>query len=258
MKKLKLIITFILLISLFLGVVACTPDEESKAESTGDVSVTTSDEVSEEESEEEIIEVSGDFETIGDFTNYCDELFSIEPPYPSQKNDEYSFLLDGFREAWPYHTENRDTLTLKAIRDDGRELKVIVIPLTTQEEYSAAFEKRYPDYESVSDSYVSWMGGRIRSIRVLKAFAEPLIEKFEKVNPLPKENCYTDIDQVFHFITGNNKDHSHTLRILAYVNSDEIAQLEKLPMVDYVGSIGSFFSYHPTWCVWTQCVYTNF
>ena len=44
MKKLKLIITFILLVSLFLGVVACTPDEESKA----DVSEAVSDEVSEE------------------------------------------------------------------------------------------------------------------------------------------------------------------------------------------------------------------
>ena len=46
MKKLKLIITFILLVSLFLGVVACTPDEESKA----DVSEDVSDVVSEEES----------------------------------------------------------------------------------------------------------------------------------------------------------------------------------------------------------------
>lgn len=258
MKALKSIITLLLLISLTLGVVSCTPNEESKAESTADASADVSETVSEEESEEEIIEVSGDFETTRDFMHYCDKLFSVEPPYPSQKNDEYTFLLDGFREAWPYHTENRDTLTLKAKRDDGRELMVIVIPLTTQEEYSSAFEKRYPDYESVSGSYVSWMGGRIRSIRVLKKFAEPLIVEFEKVNPLPKENCYTDMDQVFHFITGNYEDHSHTLRILAYVNSDEIAQLENLPMVDYVGDIGSFFSYHPTWCVWTQCVYTNF
>ena len=52
MNKLKLIITFILLVSLFLGVVACTPDEESKA----DVSVTTSDEVSEAVSDEESID----------------------------------------------------------------------------------------------------------------------------------------------------------------------------------------------------------
>jgi len=44
MKKLKLIISFILLVSLFLGVAACTPDEESKA----DVSEAVSDEVSEE------------------------------------------------------------------------------------------------------------------------------------------------------------------------------------------------------------------
>ncbi len=63
MKKLKLIITFILLISLFLGVVACTPDEESKA----DVSVTTSDEVSTDmstdESEDESETVSADIST---------------------------------------------------------------------------------------------------------------------------------------------------------------------------------------------------
>ncbi|MBQ6906733.1 MAG: hypothetical protein IJN75_06905 [Clostridia bacterium] len=60
MKKLKLIITFILLVSLFLGVVACTPNEESKAESSADVSedvsVTVSDEVSEAVSNEESID----------------------------------------------------------------------------------------------------------------------------------------------------------------------------------------------------------
>ena len=57
MKKLKLIITFILLVSLFLGVVACTPDEESKAESSADVSEavseTVSADISTDESEEE-------------------------------------------------------------------------------------------------------------------------------------------------------------------------------------------------------------
>ena len=44
MNKLKLIISFILLVSLFLGVVACTPDEESKAESSADVSESVSEE----------------------------------------------------------------------------------------------------------------------------------------------------------------------------------------------------------------------
>ncbi len=57
MNKLKLIITFILLVSLFLGVVACTPDEESKAESSADmseaVSETASADISTDESEEE-------------------------------------------------------------------------------------------------------------------------------------------------------------------------------------------------------------
>ncbi len=52
----KLIITFILLVSLFLGVVACTPDEESKADVSEDVSVTVSDEVSEAVSNEESID----------------------------------------------------------------------------------------------------------------------------------------------------------------------------------------------------------
>ena len=53
MNKLKLIITFILLVSLFLGVVACTPDEESKADVSGDVSETVSADISTDESEEE-------------------------------------------------------------------------------------------------------------------------------------------------------------------------------------------------------------
>ena len=68
MNKLKLITTFILLVSLFLGVVACTPDEESKAASSADVSedvsVTVSDEVSEDVSdvvsEDVSMEESGD------------------------------------------------------------------------------------------------------------------------------------------------------------------------------------------------------
>ena len=51
MKKLKLIISFILLVSLFLGVVACTPDEESKAESSADVSEIVSEAVSEDVSD---------------------------------------------------------------------------------------------------------------------------------------------------------------------------------------------------------------
>ena len=42
MKKLKIIITFILLASLFLGIVACTPDEESKADVSEDVNNTVS------------------------------------------------------------------------------------------------------------------------------------------------------------------------------------------------------------------------
>jgi len=64
MNKLKLIITFILLVSLFLGVVACTPDEESKAESSADVSEavseTVSEDVSEAISEDVSMEESGD------------------------------------------------------------------------------------------------------------------------------------------------------------------------------------------------------
>ena len=61
MNKLKLIISFILLVSLFLGVVACTPDEESKADVSADVSdvvsvavsETVSADISTDESEEE-------------------------------------------------------------------------------------------------------------------------------------------------------------------------------------------------------------
>ena len=61
MNKLKIIITFILLVSLFLGVVACTPDEESKADVSEDVSDVVSEAVSDvvsadistDESEEE-------------------------------------------------------------------------------------------------------------------------------------------------------------------------------------------------------------
>ena len=50
MKKLKLIISFILLVSLFLGVVACTPDEESSADVSEDLSDVVSEAVSGEES----------------------------------------------------------------------------------------------------------------------------------------------------------------------------------------------------------------
>ena len=53
MNKLKLIITLLLLISLTLGVVSCTPDEESSADVSEDVSETVSADISTDESEEE-------------------------------------------------------------------------------------------------------------------------------------------------------------------------------------------------------------
>ena len=50
MSKIKIIVSFILLVSLFLGVVACTPDEESKADVSEDVLDVVSEAVSDEES----------------------------------------------------------------------------------------------------------------------------------------------------------------------------------------------------------------
>ncbi|MBQ6906665.1 MAG: hypothetical protein IJN75_06565 [Clostridia bacterium] len=244
MKKLKLIISFILLVSLFLGVVACTPDEESKADvSEADVSESVSDEVSEEESEEEIIEVAGDFETPADFIHYMEEYFTLEPPFPDDEEKSFTFLLDGFREGYPYHTENRDFLKLDAKREDGRELKVVLIGLAKKDEFDAAFAKRYPDFKPShnpyqNDTYEVWMGWIIRNTRVFKEFAKIRLSEFEKVNPLPKENCYTDIDKVFHFIGGAiGEGYYYTLRILVYANESELDELLDLPMVIAVGTV---------------------
>ena len=259
MSKIKIIVSFILLISLFLGVVSCTPDEESKAESSADVSEDVSEEVSEEESEEEIIEVSGEYEYTSDYKDAMQKYFRVDEPYNNKNNYKFTFLLDGFREYWPYHTENRDTLTLKAVKEDGRELKVVALNLVSPEEYNEAFEKRYPNYVYNYDLYESWMGYRIRSFRILRSYAENILAKFEKVNPIPKENCYSDIDQVFkgvHFIyvPPYHELNMYTLLILAYVDPTEIEQLENLPMVFSVEDVydGRWFYYDVEWDCWVQ------
>jgi len=247
MNKLKLIITFILLVSLFLGVVACTPDEESKAESSADVS----EAVSETVSEEEIIEVSGEFDSPSEYEDYIRKFFMLDPPYPDESDEEeLTILLDGFRECYPFHTENRDFLELDARRDDGRDLRVVVIGLSKKDEFDAAFAKRYPDFKPShnpyqNDTYEVWMGWMIRKTRVCKEFAKIRLSEFEKVNPLPKENCYTDIDKVFHYVGGtNDEDYLYTLRILVYATQDEVDELCELPMVLRVGYVERDFMFY--------------
>ena len=65
MKKLKLIITFILLVSLFLGVVACTPDEESKADVSENVSETVSEDEPDVSIDENIFRIRNQLKPYG-------------------------------------------------------------------------------------------------------------------------------------------------------------------------------------------------
>ena len=65
MKKIKLIITFILLVSLFLGVVACTPDEESKADVSENVSETVSEDEPDVSIDENIFRIRNQLKPYG-------------------------------------------------------------------------------------------------------------------------------------------------------------------------------------------------
>ena len=101
MKKLKLIIAFILLVSMFLGVVACTPDEESKAESTGDVSEDVSDEVSETVSDEEsyppitedATSIVGENKITVELYNATDDLRPISPNVYTTYDDKTLYFI---------------------------------------------------------------------------------------------------------------------------------------------------------------------
>ena len=144
MKKLKLIITFILLVSLFLGIVSCTPAEESKAESTGDVSVTTSDEVSEAVSDEESVDenlfykfnaVTNDDtipieKTKGDRNLYVVTLKTsanvINADYESKYGSSFSESLDKYdnkSEGYKAISENVVPLLLKYKEDMIKDIK---------------------------------------------------------------------------------------------------------------------------------------
>ena len=93
MNKLKLIISFILLVSLFLGVVACTPDEESKA----DVSEDVSDVVSEEESYPPITEdatsIVGENQITVELYNVTDDLRPISPNVYTTYDDKTLYFI---------------------------------------------------------------------------------------------------------------------------------------------------------------------
>ena len=93
MNKLKLIISFILLVSLFLGVVACTPDEESKA----DVSADVSDVVSEDESYPPITEdatsIVGENQITVELYNVTDDLRPISPIVYTTYDDKTLYFI---------------------------------------------------------------------------------------------------------------------------------------------------------------------
>ncbi len=95
MKKLKLIITFILLVSLFLGVVACTPDEESKADVSEDVSDVVSEDVSDVVSEDVSEAISEDvsMEESSDISENVSETVS-EDVSTDESEDEPDVSID--------------------------------------------------------------------------------------------------------------------------------------------------------------------
>ena len=114
MKTLKLIISFILLISLFLGVVSCTPDEESKAESSADVSEDVSETVSADMSTDESEDVS--MEESGDISENVSETVS-EDVSTDESEEETNIKL---------RLQNEEIVTLDKYKD-GKELCLVVL-----------------------------------------------------------------------------------------------------------------------------------
>ncbi|MBP3387657.1 MAG: hypothetical protein J6L23_03880 [Clostridia bacterium] len=94
MKKLKLIITFILLVSLFLGVVACTPDEESKADVSDVVSAEGNDgEESYPPITEDATSIVGENQITVELYNVTDDLRPISPNVYTTYDDKTLYFI---------------------------------------------------------------------------------------------------------------------------------------------------------------------
>ena len=110
MKTLKLIISFILLVLLFLGVVSCTPDEESKADVSEDVSETVIADMSTDESEDVSMEESGDISE-----NVSETVSEDVSTDESEEERNIKLML-----------QNEEIVTLDKYKD-GKELCLVVL-----------------------------------------------------------------------------------------------------------------------------------
>ena len=212
MKTLKLIISFILLVSLFLGVVACTPDEESKADVSEDVSVTVSDEVSEAVSNEESID---------------ETLF-------------YKFNA----------TTNDDIIPIEKSKDD-RDLYVVTlitsgnaIDTDYKSKYGLSFSEALDKYDNKSEGYKAIAEN---VVLWLPKYKEDMIKDIKSTIEI--DNIILD-DRLICDMSDSVVDElwfdSYKIGLLVYANEDELSTLRSKYDAVSIGtdSNGSFIGVH--------------
>ena len=221
MKKLKLIISFILLVSLFLGVVACTPDEESKAESSADVSEDVSETVSEDEPDVSIDE----------------NIFRIRNQLKPYGQGEI-ILVDkykGDRKLYMVTLSTSDSLI-----DDNK-----VIADTFYDEYgltfSEAFEKYCDDPEDHEKCVEAFEKIEADVSLLLPDFKEKMLNELKSIhnvdNIILDERLIEDLADVV--VTEPEMSfYSYQILFLVYANETEVKAIEKLDSTRYILAFG--------------------
>ncbi|MBP3386982.1 MAG: hypothetical protein J6L23_00460 [Clostridia bacterium] len=225
MKKLKLIISFILLVSLFLGVVACTPDEESKA----DVSVTTSDEVSADMSTDE----SEDEPDV----SIDENIFRIRNQLKPYGQGEI-ILVDkykGDRKLYMVTLSTSDSLI-----DDNK-----VIADAFYDKYgltfSEAFEKYCDDPEDHEKRVEAFEKIEADVSLLLPSLKEKMLNELKSIhnvdNIILDERLIEDLADVV--VTEPKMSfYSYRIQLLVYANETEVKAIEKLDATMYILAFG--------------------
>ena len=191
MKKFTLLLIFILLISLTLGVVSCTPDEESKADVSEDVSVTVSDEVSETVSDEESIDETL-FYKFNATTN--DDIIPIE----KSKGDRDLYVV-----------------TLKTSGN--------VIDTDYKSKYGLSFSEALDKYDNKSEGYKA-ISENVALL--LPKYKEDMIKDIKSTIEI--DNIILDdrlICDMSDFVVDELWFDSYKIGLLVYANEDELSTL---------------------------------
>ena len=256
MNKLKLIISFIMLVSLFLGVVSCTPDEESKA----DVSEAVSDVVSEDESEAVSEDEPAVSETVSDEVSEDESVAVSEDVSTDESEDEPDVSIDentfqirnqlkpygqgeiilvdkykGDRKLYMVTLSTSDSLI-----DDNK-----VIADAFYDEYgltfSEAFEKYCDDPEDHEKRVEAFEKIEADVSSLLPSLKEKMLNELKSThnvdNIILDERLNEDLADVV--VTEPKMSfYSYRIQLLVYANETEVKAIEKLDATMYILAFG--------------------